>query len=231
MTPTATATKPLRVIGYVRVSTNKQEVGPEVQIDALQGMADLLGTWDLDLRREEAASAKSMDGRPVLAQALEDLRRGRADMLAVSKLDRLSRSVKDFATILDDADRQGWHIACLDLGVDTSTTMGRGMAHMTAVFAEMERRRIGERTREAMARIKAETGKHMGRPSRLDPDAVLRAQELYALDLTLQDVADQLTDEGYPTPAGGRWWPSSVADALDKAGVVRRRRGPKKAAA
>lgn len=220
-----TTIKTLRVIGYVRVSTNRQEVGPEVQAKALTDWADMLGTWDLDIRREDAASAKSMDGRPVLAQALADLKAGRADMLAVSKLDRLSRSVKDFATILDDADKQGWHVACLDLGVDTSTTMGRGMAHMTAVFAEMERRRIGERTKEAMARIKAETGKHMGRPSGISVDAVLRATELYALDLSLKDVADQLNEEGIPTPTGGRWWPDRVVAALDRAGVTRRPRG------
>ena len=217
--------QPLRVIGYIRVSTNKQEVGPEVQADALRSMADLVGDWDLDLRREDAASAKSLEGRPVLAQALADLKAGRADMLAVSKLDRLSRSVKDFAGILDDAQREGWHVACLDLNVDTSTITGRGMAHMTAVFAQMERERIGERTREAMARIKADTGKHMGRPCKLGVDAMLRAAELYALELTLEEVGEQLTIEGYPTSAGGRWWPDAVSNALDRAGVTRRPRG------
>lgn len=217
--------QPLRVIGYVRVSTNRQEVGPEVQADALQAMADLVDGWDLDVRREDAASAKSLQGRPVLAQALADLRAGRADMLAVSKLDRLSRSVADFATILADAQREGWHVACLDLGVDTSTITGRGMAHMTAVFAQMERERIGERTREAMAKIKAETGKHMGRPSAISLDACMRAAELYALDLTLQEVADQLNDEGVSTPTGGQWWPDRVVAALSRAGVPRRPRG------
>lgn len=185
---------------------------------------ELIGTWDLELRREDAASAKSLVGRPVLAQALRDLRAGRADVLAVSKLDRLSRSVEDFSRILADAERQGWHVVCLDLGVDTTTTTGRGMAQMTAVFAEMERRRIGERTREGMAVRKAETGKHMGRPSRLDPRAVARAAELYALNLTLQEVGDQLTEEGFATAAGGRWWPAAVADALAREGVARRRR-------
>lgn len=216
--------EPLRVIGYVRVSTNKQEIGPEVQVDALQSMATLVGNWQLDLRREDAASGKSMEGRPVLAQALADLKAGRADMLAVSKLDRLSRSVADFARILDDAEREGWHVACLDLNVDTSTTMGRGMAHMTAVFAEMERRRISERTKEGLALVRA-SGKPLGRPSGISVDAVLRATELYALDLSLQDVADQLNEEGVPTPTGGQWWPDRVAAALARAGVPRRPRG------
>ncbi|MCW3159394.1 recombinase family protein [Micropruina sonneratiae] len=53
-----------RVIGYIRVSTNKQENGPEAQARDLQIAADLRG-WDLDIRRERAASGKSLAGRPV----------------------------------------------------------------------------------------------------------------------------------------------------------------------
>jgi len=214
---------PLRVIGYVRVSTNKQEIGPAVQILDLQLEAERLG-WDLDLRREDAASAKSLKGRPVLQQALVDLREHRADMLAVSKLDRLSRSVADFSAMLADAGREGWHIACLDLRVDTSTTMGRGMAHIAASFAQMERERISERTKEGLARVRA-SGKRVGRPSGIGVDAILRATELYALGLSLQEVADQLNDEGVPTAAGGRWWPDRVGAALRQAGVRPRPRG------
>lgn len=215
---------PLRVIGYVRVSTNKQEIGPAVQMLDLQMEADRMG-WDLDLRREDAASAKSLKGRPVLQQALVDLREHRADMLAVSKLDRLSRSVADFSAMLADAGREGWHIAALDLRVDTSTTMGRGMAHIAATFAQMERERISERTKQALAKLQAE-GKKLGRPSQISEEAIERAVELYALGLSLQDVADQLNDEGMPTAAGGRWWPDRVVAALNRAGVPRRRRGP-----
>lgn len=66
---------PRRVIGYIRVSTNKQDIGPEVQVRELTREAEARG-WELDLRREDAASAKSLKGRPVLAQALADLKAG-----------------------------------------------------------------------------------------------------------------------------------------------------------
>lgn len=201
----------MKVLGYVRVSTNKQEIGPEVQAAALQDEAARNG-WDLEIRREDAASAKSLQGRPVLAQALDDLRAGRAEVLAVAKLDRLSRSVADFARLLEDAERQGWHVVCLDLAVDTTSVTGRAMAHVTVTFAEMERRRIGERTREGMARIKAETGKHMGRPSRVPPAVVAQIKDMRRAGLTLQAVADALNTQGVPTPSGGRWWPSTVGD-------------------
>jgi predicted site-specific integrase-resolvase len=135
-----------RAIGYIRVSTDKQEIGPEVQAESLITWAASQDT-EIDLRREDAASAKSLKGRPILARALADLKAGRADVLVVSKLDRLSRSVADFARILEDAEHQGWSVVCLDLAVDTRTVTGRAMAHVVATFAQMERERIGERTR------------------------------------------------------------------------------------
>lgn len=210
---------PRRVIGYIRVSTDKQDIGPEVQVRELTREAEARG-WDLDLRREDAASAKSLKGRPVLAQALADLKAGRADVLAVSKLDRLSRSVADFARILDDAEHQRWDVICLDLGVDTTTITGRAMAQVTATFAEMERRRIGERTRAAMAQLPPEVRDRMrrgGRPVAVSPDAVSRARALRASGLTLQAVCDQLTAEGVPTATGGQWWPATVSKMLDRA--------------
>lgn len=203
----------MKVLGYVRVSTNKQEVGPEVQIKQLQDEAERQG-WELEIRREDAASAGSLEGRPVLAQALEDLREHRADALAVSKLDRLSRSAYDFAGLLREAEREGWNLVCLDISVDTTTVMGRAMAQMFAVFAEMERARLIERTTEGMAYIKATTGKHMGRPYQVTPAAVARAKELRASGLTIQAVADALNAEGVPTPKNARWWPSSVKRVL-----------------
>lgn len=206
--------KPMRVIGYVRVSTSKQDIGPEVQMLDLDMEAHAQG-WQLEIRREDAASAKSLKGRPVLAAALADLRAGRADMLAVSKLDRLSRSVADFAQLLDDSHRQGWHIACLDLDVDTTTVTGRAMAQVTAVFAEMERRRIGERTRDAMARIKAEhPERHLGRPATLAPATVARVHALRAEGHTLRGICDALTAEVVPTATGGKWWPGTVRQVL-----------------
>ncbi|WP_218711566.1 recombinase family protein [Arthrobacter sp. BF1] len=202
----------LRVIGYVRVSTSKQDIGPEVQIADLTAEAARRG-WELDIRREDAASAKSLKGRPVLAAALADLKAGSADVLAVSKLDRLSRSVADFARILEDADHQRWHVICLDLGVDTTTITGRAMAQVTATFAEMERRRIGERTRAAMATLPPETRDRMrngGRPSVIDPATVALVRTLREGGATLQGICDRLTAEGVPTATGGKWWPATV---------------------
>ena len=212
-TGTMSNTQSPKVIGYVRVSTSKQDIGPEVQIAALEAEALAKG-WDLVIMREEAASAKSVAGRPVLVAALAELKAGRASVLAVSKLDRLSRNVADFAAMLDTAGRQGWALVCLDLGVDTTTITGAAMAQVTCTFAEMERKRIGERTREGMAKIKATTGKHMGRRSVLPPATVELVHALRAEGLSMGKVAHRLNEDGVPTATGKTWHASTVRQVL-----------------
>jgi DNA invertase Pin-like site-specific DNA recombinase len=83
------------------------------------------------------------------------LEAGQADALVVAKLDRLSRSVGDFAGLMDLARRQGWALIALDLGVDTTTPAGEMMANVMASFAQFERRVIAQRTKDALAQAKA----------------------------------------------------------------------------
>jgi len=78
------------------------------------------------------------------------------------------------------------------------------MAHVVATFAQMERERIGERTREGMAEIKAKTGKHMGRPVTLAPATAARIRELHASGLSLEAIADRLTAGAVPTARRSR---------------------------
>lgn len=208
--------KPLNVVGYVRVSTDKQEIGPEVQRAALEAEAAAKG-WKLTIRQENAASARSMANRPVLAAALTDLKAGTFDALAVSKLDRLSRSVADFAGLLELSGRQRWALICLDINVDTSTPVGAAMAQVTCTFAELERKRIGERTREGMQRIKADTGKHMGRRSVLAPATAQLVHSLRAAGLSMGRIAEQLNADAVPTATGRTWHASTVRQVLTRA--------------
>lgn len=213
----------MTVLGYVRRSTDKQAMSAEVQEQQLTDAADLLGWGELELRTEEAASGGSMKNRPALAQALADLKAGRADVLAVTKMDRLSRSVADFSALLNTADREGWHVICMDLNVDTRTITGRAMAQMTAVFAEMERRRIGERTREGMAFIKATTGKHMGRPSHIPPEAIARMVELHHAGWSASAIAARFNDESVskgPAATSAIWGNKQVTAALRRQGAL-----------
>jgi DNA invertase Pin-like site-specific DNA recombinase len=101
----------------------------------------------------------------------------------------------------------------LDLGVDFSTAAGEAMANMTAVFAQLERRLIGERTRAALAEKRAQ-GVRLGRPRLLSDEVVGRIVDERAAGATLQAIADGLHAEAVATAQGGRWRPGTVAVVL-----------------
>lgn len=205
-----------RAIGYVRVSTDDQGrsgLGLAAQRATLHAEADRQG-WDLTIREEQPASGKSLHGRPVLADALEALRRGDADVLAVAKLDRLSRNVADFAAMLETASRQRWALVALDLAIDTTSTIGAAMAQVAVTFAELERKRIGERTRDALA-VKRAQGVRLGRPSTLPGAVVARIVAERAAGASLPVIARRFEADGVATAQGGaRWYPATVRKVL-----------------
>jgi len=105
-----------------------------------------------------------MAKRPGLASALEQLDADQADTLVVSKLDRLSRSLLDFAALVERSRRNGWTLVALDLAVDTTTPSGEMLANVLAAFAQFERRLIGQRTKEGVRREAQR--RHAQRPDR-----------------------------------------------------------------
>lgn len=206
----------MKVLGYVRRSTDGQAISVEVQAQQLRDAAGLIVDWELELRVEDAASGGSMTGRPVLAQALEDLKAGKADALAVTKLDRLSRDVADFSGLLKTAEREGWHVICMDISVDTRSTTGRMLAQITAAVAEMQRQRIRENTREALARLKAQ-GRVLGRPSHIPAEAIERIIALHADGLSASAIARLFNAEGIskgPAAKSAIWDHSHVVAAV-----------------
>src|SRR5919205_2148440 len=160
-------------IAYLRVSTSEQadsRAGIEAQRAAIVAEAARRGWTELRFIEDAGHSGKSTK-RPGLQLALEALERGEAAGLVVSKMDRLSRSLLDFVQIMDVAQRQGWALIALDCPVDPSTPTGEAMASIVATFAQLERRLIGQRTREALAAKRA-AGVRLGRPREL-PDAII----------------------------------------------------------
>lgn len=80
----------------------------------------------------------------------------------------------------------------------------------------MERKRIGERTREGMARIRATTGKHMGRSSVLADELVERIKADHAAGHSLNAIAKQLNAEAVPTATGKTWYASTVRGIVNR---------------
>lgn len=203
---------PMRVIGYVRVSTSKQadsRAGLDAQRAAVATEALRRGWTEVEHIEDAGCSAKTTR-RPGLEVALAALKRGDAGVLVVSKMDRLSRSLLDSAGIMQTAQREGWVLLALDSPADLTTPTGEAMAGVLAVFAQLERRLIGERTRLALAE-RRKAGVALGRPRSLPADVEHRILHEHGAGASLATIASGLTADDVPTAQGGaRWHPSTV---------------------
>lgn len=196
----------MRAIGYCRVSTAEQgdsKAGLEAQEATIRDECQRRG-WHLEDVRTDIASGKSLNKRDELGRTLRDLAERKADVLVVAKLDRLSRSVSDFAAIMETAKIEGWAIRVLDLDVDMTTSMGELVANIMISLAQWERRVIGERTKVALAAVVARGGK-LGRRSNVSDQTRRHIRLLRGAGLSWQQVADALTEDGVPTAQGGKW--------------------------
>jgi DNA invertase Pin-like site-specific DNA recombinase len=206
----------MRVIGYIRVSTDEQArsgAGLAAQRAAILSHARRKGWHVVDVIEDAGYSAKDLR-RPGIQVALDALRHKRADTLVVAKLDRLSRSMLDFASIMERATKEHWALVALDLGVDTTTPAGEAMANVVATFAQFERRLIGQRTRDALEAKRA-SGVRLGRPPIID--APLRARLLAERrgGASYSDIARRLNRDGVATAQGGKaWYPSTVRKVI-----------------
>lgn len=160
--------------------------------------------WTLVDVYQDRLSGRSM-ARPGLAGALEAIKSGQAEGLIVSKLDRLSRSILDFANLVAQAREEGWNIVALDLGVDLSTPAGEFMATVMAAMAQWERRIIGQRTKDGLAAAVA-SGVRLGRPSVVPLDVLETIREKQHAGMTPTQIARELNQAGVPTAHGGAAW-------------------------
>lgn len=205
------------LVPYRRVSTREQAdsgVGLAAQRTVLKAGLTMRQQealeWDFT---DEGKSGKDMN-RPQLTRALEVIAAGQAGGLIVSKLDRLSRSLLDFAYLMAKAQREGWNIVALDLGVDLKTPAGQAMAGMLAIFAEFERNVIRQRTRDALAE-KREDGVRLGRSRTLDDDLLGAIVAHYAANPSFSAVSRWLNENAVPTAHGGKmWYPATVQKVL-----------------
>ena len=168
------------IVGYARVSTRDQS--PALQLEALN-------TAGCERIFTENASGAQRD-RPELTAALAYLRPG--DTLAVWKLDRLARSVRQLVETAADLQAREIGLRVLTQQIDTTTPGGRLVFHMFAAIAEFERELLLERTHAGLAVARA-AGRRGGRKPALGPAEIKRARAMLSdPTITVEEVANQM---------------------------------------
>lgn len=165
------------VVGYARVSTLGQEL--DIQIEKLKAAG-------ATIVRSEKRTGTTIDGRDELKTAIDFMRSG--DVLLVTKIDRLARSLADLSTLVRDLEARGIALRCVDQPVDTSTAAGKAFLGMLGVFAEFETNLRRERQLEGIAKAKAH-GVYKGRRATPHADEIRR---LASCGVGASEIARQL---------------------------------------
>jgi site-specific DNA recombinase len=158
MAPVAAVSTPIRCAIYTRKSTDE---GLDRDFNSLDNQREAAESYVKSQIHEgwEVLSERYDDGgfsggnleRPALRRLLADIEAGKIDRLVVYKMDRLSRSLLDFARLADLLEKHEVSIVSVTQHLDTSTSMGRLTMNMLLSFAQFEREMIGDRTRDKMS--------------------------------------------------------------------------------
>ena len=218
-----------QIVTYLRVSTSQQGksgLGLEAQREALAKFAEAEG-FNIVAEYCEVETGKgvdALDGRPQLAAALAQARKLRCP-ITVAKLDRLSRDVHFISGLM--AHRVEFLV--VELGADVDPFV----LHLFAALAEKERAMISKRTRDALAAAKAR-GVKLGGPKLEEARGLAIASNIANADqhagnviplirdlqrtgASLNEIARVLNLRGIATPRGGKWYATSVKNALERA--------------
>lgn len=180
--------------------------------------------------------------RPAFEKMINDFESGLYTKLVVYKVDRISRSILDFADIIGVLERAKVKFASATETFDTSTPIGRAMLHIIMVFAQLERETIQTRITDNYY-ARAKKGYYMGGPpaygfkkvatnvdghktSMYAPDEnqlpnVIKMFELYLSNRSLGDVSKYLNQQGITAAKGGNWDSSKISKLLNNPAYVK----------
>lgn len=217
-----------RTIAYVRVSTQDQAtegVSLGAQEARIGAYCAAMGWGAAETVRDAGESAKSLK-RPGIGAVLEAMRRGLVERIVVAKLDRLTRSVRDLADLMDLCAKHDVAIVSVGETLDTSTAAGRMVVNMLGVVAAWEREAIGERTASALAHkrqkrvaygptpfgYRREGGSLIPQPA--EQVALRDAQRMDAAGASFREIGAMLARRGVMPRRGKAWHASSVRAML-----------------
>ena len=214
-----------QTIGYARVSTDRQDLSLEAQQAKIRAMAALQDkTVEMIV---DAQSAKTLE-RPGMARLLALVDSGAVETVIIAKLDRLTRSVKDLAELLERFSKRGVSLVSVAESLDTGSASGRLVLNIMVSVAQWEREAIGERTATALQHKRAHRQVFNHTPygytrsgdalmPAADEQAVIsRIRALRSAGETLEAIAGLLNTEEVPTKrAGGKWYGRTVLNVLN----------------
>ena len=229
------AGNPILAVGYIRVSTDEQHLGPEAQGEAIRRYCANHPGGPLELAQifidKGVSGAADLDKRPALQDALDAIREHGAGVLVVSRRDRLAREVLKAALIEQLIAREGAVILCADGAGNGDGPEARLMRQMLDAFSEYERQLIRARTRAALG-AKKRRGEKLGGQSpfgyRLAVDGktlekdeteqrtLAQVRELQKAGLSVRGIASELNARGIPA-RGRRWHKTTVSRLLQAA--------------
>jgi DNA invertase Pin-like site-specific DNA recombinase len=216
---------PKRAVGYIRVSTGKQDISPEVQREALERYCAAEGIELAEVFTEVVSTGIELDKRPELLDAVNACKELGAGILLGYKRDRLGRHTVDMAVLEKMTTQAGARICTTD-GSNGDSPEDELQRNIKDAFAQYERAQIRARTRAALRRQKSKGyrvgtvpyGYQVDSAKRLAPlpeeQAVIeRIRELREAGSTIRGIAQTLNTAAVPA-RGKRWYPTTVSRLL-----------------
>ena len=210
-------------VGYIRVSTGDQELGLQSQREVLAQWAKANEIELVSVFEDQVSGAVSWFNRPGLMHAVDAIRSGVSNTLVVVKLDRLSRDVFNAESLFLEVRKHAARVltAVDDPATDQDTPERVMMRQMLSTFSEYERAVIRQRTKRALAVLKAK-GVKLGRPSLTESKhpaakkAVMRIYQLRQEGLSIAEITRRLNMESQPNPTGKPWNDHTVKATVNK---------------
>jgi site-specific DNA recombinase len=229
-----------RVLGGARLSRKTDEsTSLERQTEQITLTAKVRGDELIHITEDsDVSGAISPFAREGLGPWLIDPKKiNQWDVLVVAKLDRLTRSLKDFDELVEWMDKNGKVLVSVSESLDLSTSTGRMFANLLAMFAQFERERIGERRREAGIKMRENGWWQGGQPPygfvpvkvdshwELREDAVqsgivYRMAREVIQGKARRAIGRDLTADGIPTPKSAKKWGERTITLILKSEVT-----------
>jgi len=223
----------MKTIGYLRVSTSKQEQfggSIEAQKDLISQYCKMYGL-DLVGFLEDASSAKSIKNRPAMIELLQHCRSGEADAIVCTKIDRMFRNTIEGLQVADEFQGLGVSLFFVEMGgtgADVSTARGRRIFAYDLVDAECERMRTGERTKAVLRHKRANGQQHSAKapfgwcykkgerqPEPIEQQALkLIWQHHFIIKMRPTDIAKAMSASTFKTRKGKKIWANSTISSV-----------------